>query len=85
MAITPVFLPRELHGQRSLVGYSSWDCKELDMNEQLIHLCIDTISIWACHVVTDEEKNDKIWPQLEAKRVCSNGEVEEVNRTKFIF
>ena len=23
------------HGQRSLVGYSSWDCKESDMTEQL--------------------------------------------------
>ena len=22
---TPVFLPREFHGQRSLVGYSPWD------------------------------------------------------------
>jgi len=25
---TPVFLPGEFHGQRSLAGYSSWDCKE---------------------------------------------------------
>ena len=32
---TPVFLPRELHGQRSLVGYSPWSCKETDMTEQL--------------------------------------------------
>ena len=35
MAITPVFLPGESHGQRSLVGYSPWGCKELDMTEQL--------------------------------------------------
>ena len=27
---TPVFLPGEFHGQRSLVGYSPWACKELD-------------------------------------------------------
>ena len=27
---TPVFLPREFHGQRSLVGYSPWGCKESD-------------------------------------------------------
>ena len=27
---TPVFLPGELHGQRSLVGYNPWGCKELD-------------------------------------------------------
>ena len=27
---TPVFLPGELHGQRSLVGYSPWRLKESD-------------------------------------------------------
>ena len=31
---TPVFLPEESHGQRSLVR-SPWGCKELDMTEQL--------------------------------------------------
>ena len=31
---TLLFLPGEFHGQRSLVGYSSWG-KELDMTEQL--------------------------------------------------
>ena len=30
---TPVFLPREPHGQRSLAGYSLWGPKELDMTE----------------------------------------------------
>ena len=30
---TPVFLPRKSYGQRSLVGYSPWGCKELDMTE----------------------------------------------------
>ena len=28
---TPVFLPVEFHGQRSLVGYSPWGHKEPDM------------------------------------------------------
>ena len=32
---TPVFLPGESHGQRSLVGYSPWGCKDLDMMEEL--------------------------------------------------
>ena len=32
---TPVFLPGKSHRWRSLVGYSSWGCKELDMTEQL--------------------------------------------------
>ena len=30
---TPVFLPRESHGQRSLAGYSPWCCRELDTTE----------------------------------------------------
>ena len=30
---TPVFLPGKFHGQRSLAGYSPWDCKELDVTE----------------------------------------------------
>ena len=32
---TPVFLPGEFHGQRSLVGYSPWGGKEPDMTKQL--------------------------------------------------
>ena len=31
--LTPVFLPRESHGQRSLVGYSPLDHKQSDMTE----------------------------------------------------
>ena len=32
---TPIFLPRELHGQRRLVGYSLRGHKELDTTERL--------------------------------------------------
>ena len=32
---TPVFVPGESHGQRSLVGYSPWGHKELDTTERL--------------------------------------------------
>ena len=35
MATQSVFLPGKSHGQRSLVGYSPWGCKESDMTEQL--------------------------------------------------
>ena len=34
---TPVFLPGEFHGQRSLVGYSPEGCKESDMTEVTEH------------------------------------------------
>ena len=35
---SPMFLPGESHGQRSLVGYSPRGCKELDTTE-LAHVC----------------------------------------------
>ena len=45
---TPVLLPGKFHGQRSLVGYSPWGCKESDKTEQLHffllqHLCTQII------------------------------------------
>ena len=35
MQPTLVLLPGKSHGQRSLVGYSPWSCKELDRTERL--------------------------------------------------
>ena len=35
MASSPVFLPGELHGQRSLAGYSPWGVKQSDTTELL--------------------------------------------------
>ena len=32
---TPVFRPGESHGQKNLVGYSLWGCRELGTTEQL--------------------------------------------------
>ena len=32
---TPVFLPGESHGQKSLAGYGPWDHKELDTTEHI--------------------------------------------------
>ena len=52
---TPVFLPRELHGQKSLVGYSPWGHKELDTAERL------TLKIMASSPITS-------W-QIEGERV----------------
>ena len=40
---TPVFLPRDFHGQSSLVGYSPWGHKELDTTEWL------TLSLFTHH------------------------------------
>ena len=41
---TPVFLPGEFHGQRSMAGYSPWGHKELDTTEQLTLSQITTVS-----------------------------------------
>ena len=42
MAPTPVFLPGEVHGRRSLAGYSPWGCKESNTTERLTHFHIFT-------------------------------------------
>ena len=34
---TPVFLPGESHGQRSLTGYTPWSHKELDTTERIMN------------------------------------------------
>ena len=43
---TPVFLPRELHGQRSLGGYSPWHLKELDMSEHLSSRSLNNFDVY---------------------------------------
>ena len=40
---TPVSLPGESHGQRSLVGYSPRGCKELDTTERLHYYTATTM------------------------------------------
>ena len=42
--LTPVFLLEELHGQRSLVGYSPWGSQRADTTEQLPLLSIKFIN-----------------------------------------
>jgi len=34
---TPVFLPGEVHGQRNVVSYGPWGCKEWDTTESHTH------------------------------------------------
>ena len=46
---TPVPLPGKFHGQRSVVDYSPWGCKESDMTEQLhFHFQILLLLITYC-------------------------------------
>ena len=42
---TPLFLPGEFHGYRSLVGWSPWGCKESDTSEWLTFTFFHTVNI----------------------------------------
>ena len=42
---TPVFLPENFQGQRSLAGYSPWDHKESDTNKQEYDLMLPRIQL----------------------------------------
>ena len=44
---TPVFVPEEFHGQRSLAAYSLWDLKELDTTEW-ISVCLSVQDALEC-------------------------------------
>ena len=43
---TPVFLPGESHGQRSLVGYHPWGCKESDTTHRTEHTAQSPTSVF---------------------------------------
>jgi len=55
---TPVFLPGESHGGRSLVGYSPWGCKESDTTE-LLHF-------------TSEEEKAKVYEKILEEIIVEN-------------
>ena len=42
---TPVFMPGKSHGPRSLVGYNPWGCKESDMTERLLCVCMCVVYV----------------------------------------
>ena len=48
---TPVFLPGESHGQRTLAGYSPWGCRESDATERW------TLSAGQLHAFIDLKSN----------------------------
>ena len=43
---TPVFLPGESQGQRSLAGYSPWGHKESDTTEEIEHISEKNIYVF---------------------------------------
>ena len=67
---TPVFLPGEFHGQRSLVGYSPWGRKESDTTEQL------TLSLFS------EGFLDRAFGKVSLGRWHSSRDLDEVRKYK---
>ena len=54
--LTPVFLPGKFHGQRSLVGYSPWGCKESDMTKHaLMHTRMDMEGVMISEIKSERE------------------------------
>ena len=49
MATTPVSFPGKFHGQRSLVGFSPWDHKELDTTEHTHLLVAEPLDLRVCY------------------------------------
>ena len=62
---TPVFLPGESNGQRSLADYSPWDHKESDMTERL------TLLLWKA-ITVHTEVSENILAILTALSVSNS-------------
>ena len=64
---TPVSLPGKFHGQRSLVGYSPWGCKELEMTKHAHkYICLG-IWPWGMWYLA--------WPGMETVPLALEGKV----------
>ena len=53
--LTPVFLPGESHGQRSLTGYSPWGHKESDMTKATQHSTV-YLSVITDHLLKGQQQ-----------------------------
>ena len=84
---TPVFLPGESHGQRSLAGYSPWGCKELDRTEldkctqkQLLKSCLQYYFLTWVYAYILFGKNQKVGSKPKFTMNCKN--FKGINRDK---
>ena len=82
MATTQVFLPGKLHGQRSLVGYSPWDHKELDTTVCThAHVHTHTHSTWHFSLSSSvERKKEKGKGGSSVLCVCVSSVTQSYNR-----
>ena len=80
---TPVFLLGESQGWRSLVGYSPWGCKELDMTERLHFF---TSYLYNGILLSHKKKKKEIMPfaatQMQLEVIILN-EVSQKEKEKY--
>ena len=61
---TPVSLPGKSHGQRSLMGYSPWSCRESNTHTHThTHICIHTTGFLGASAVKNPPAMQKMWVQ----------------------
>ena len=63
---TPVFLPGEFHGQRSLVGYSLWSCKRIRHNWATNAFLTETTKLSSYKVAAEISMQQVTWRQEAA-------------------
>ena len=62
---TPVFLPGDPCGQRSLAGYSPWGCKELDTSSDYAQHIVESARACPCqNAFHDMETESNCWAHL---------------------
>ena len=66
---TPVCLPGEFHGQRSLVGYSPWGHKGSDTTEQLTHIYHQAHGPGGKSQEVWRKTSNQVWGPEELRRV----------------
>ena len=71
MATTPVFLPGESHGHRSLEGYSPWGYQESYITEQqtLSLLLSDTQGVFIVDLVSSKVTGYLTWRKPEIFKI----------------
>ena len=65
--LIPVFLPGKFHGQRSMAGYHTWGCKELDMTEKLNTYIATPTALYVTDSRWNIQCNVKAWSLKQAQ------------------